>query len=76
MLKEWTSYLLLNSAQGMWMYLSEFTDRYTGLYQVYVGTSLWADERNSTEKQNFHNQNYKTQNDMINYEQIVRWSCK
>lgn len=42
-----------------------------GLYQVYVGTSLWADESNYR-KQNFHNQNYKTQNDMINYEQIVR----
>ena len=57
------------------MYLNEFTDWYAGLFHIYVGTSWWADERNSTEKQNFHNQNSKTQNDMINYEQIVRWSC-
>ena len=42
------------------MYLNEFTDWYAGLFHVYVGTSWWADERNSTEKQNFHNQNSKT----------------
>lgn len=47
------------------------SDWHDDIFHFYVGRFLWAQDRNSTEKQkkNSHNQSYKAQKEMISREQ-------